>query len=100
VVAIPPRSLVEKVKVGNCSGRDNDKFNRLGLTSLQANLVHAPLTRGCFCDLEWLVTDTNLIPRHNLFMLEAVRAWIDHDNPRQVPIMPCLRGAMLQRYQQ
>ncbi len=78
VIAIPPLRLAGTVaKVGNCSGRDGDKFERFGLTSLPANLVRAPLIKECFCNLECRVTDTSMVPRYNLFVLEVVRAWLD-----------------------
>lgn len=75
VIAIPSRSLADTVvKVGNCSGRDNDKFKRFGLTPLPANQVCAPLIEECFCNLECRVADTPMVYRHNLFVLEVVRA--------------------------
>jgi flavin reductase (DIM6/NTAB) family NADH-FMN oxidoreductase RutF len=78
VIAIPQRSLANKVAgVGNCSGRNNDKFKRFGLTPLPATQVRAPLIKECFCNLECRVTDTKMVPRYNLFVLEVVRAWID-----------------------
>lgn len=85
VIAIPSRSLADKVvKVGNCSGRDNDKFKRFGLTPLPANQVRAPLIKECFCNLECRVADTRMVRRHNLFILEVVHAWIDpaQKNPK------------------
>lgn len=85
VIAIPSRSLAGTVaKVGNCSGRNNDKFKRFGLTALPASLVRAPLIKECFCNLECRVTDSSMVPRYNLFVLEVVRAWIDaaQKNPK------------------
>jgi flavin reductase (DIM6/NTAB) family NADH-FMN oxidoreductase RutF len=44
VIALPARRLAaEAVKVGNCSGRDTDKFEAFGLTPVAASLVKAPL---------------------------------------------------------
>lgn len=78
VIAIPTRRLADKViRVGNCSGRKYDKFKRFGLTPLPAKQVHAPLIEECFCNLECRVTDTQMVRRHNLFILEVLQAWID-----------------------
>jgi flavin reductase (DIM6/NTAB) family NADH-FMN oxidoreductase RutF len=78
VIAIPARGLADKVvKVGNCSGRDNDKFKRFGLTPVAARRVRAPLIKECFCNLECRVRNTSLVKRYNLFILEVLNAWID-----------------------
>ncbi|MEY9185725.1 flavin reductase (DIM6/NTAB) family NADH-FMN oxidoreductase RutF [Bradyrhizobium sp. USDA 326] len=85
VIAIPPRSLADTVAgIGNCSGRNSDKFERFGLTPLPATLVDAPLVKECFCNLECRVTDTSMVARYNLFVLEVLRAWIDpaRKNPK------------------
>src|SRR3546814_11651777 len=48
VIAIPARKLAAKVvKIGNCSGRDIDKFAAIGLTALPAAKVTAPLIGEC-----------------------------------------------------
>lgn len=81
VIAIPAVAIARKVvAVGNCSGRDTDKFTSIGLTPLPASTVAAPLVAECFANLECRVADTRLVNRYNLFILEVVKAWID---PRQ-----------------
>jgi flavin reductase (DIM6/NTAB) family NADH-FMN oxidoreductase RutF len=78
VIAIPAVELAPKVvKVGNSSGRDIDKFAAFGLTKLPAEQVKAPLVKECFANIECRVTDTRLVNRYNLFILEGVKAWID-----------------------
>lgn len=78
VIAIPARGLAgEVVGVGNCSGRDTDKFERFGLTQLPARKVRPPLIKECFCNLECRVADMRMVKRYNLFILEVVQAWID-----------------------
>jgi flavin reductase (DIM6/NTAB) family NADH-FMN oxidoreductase RutF len=78
VIAIPAVGLAPKVvKVGNSSGRDIDKFAAFGLTPLPAKEVRAPLVAECFANIECRVTDTRLVNRYNLFILEGVKAWID-----------------------
>ncbi|RCW23147.1 flavin reductase (DIM6/NTAB) family NADH-FMN oxidoreductase RutF [Ciceribacter lividus] len=78
VIAIPTVELAEKVvAVGNCSGRDTDKFATIGLTPLPAEEVRAPLISECFVNLECRVVDQSFVPRYNLFVLEVVKAWYD-----------------------
>lgn len=78
VIAIPAVELAQKVvAVGNCSGRDVDKFATIGLTPRPAAMVGAPLVRECFANLECRVIDTRLVNRFNLFVLEVVKAWRD-----------------------
>ena len=76
VIAVPDVSLAQQVvEVGNCSGRDVDKFALTGLTPLAAQEVDAPVVAECFANLECRVIDTRLVPRHELFVLEVVCAW-------------------------
>jgi flavin reductase (DIM6/NTAB) family NADH-FMN oxidoreductase RutF len=87
VIAIPARRLARTlVAVGNCSGRDTDKFASFGLTPLPAASVAAPLIGECFANIECRVHDRRLVKRYNLFILEAVKAWIDprQKNPRTI----------------
>ena len=87
VIAIPAVALAEKVvAVGNCSGRDTDKFATIGLTPRPAAEVGAPLIAECFANLECRVIETRLVNRFNLFVLEVVKAWRDpaQKNPRTI----------------
>ncbi len=78
VIAIPAVALAEKVvAVGNCSGREIDKFEAFNLTRAKAECVAAPLVAECFANVECKVVDTRLVNRYNLFVLEAVKAWAD-----------------------
>jgi len=72
------------VAVGNCSGRTIDKFKKFGLTPLQAKRVKPPLIAECFANIECKVVDTGFVKKYNLFVLEAVKAWIDpkRKNPK------------------
>ena len=78
VIALPTVKLAPKVvKVGNCSGRDLDKFAAFGLTPIPAKRVAPPLVAECFANLECKVVDTRLVDRYNLFVLEVLKAWRD-----------------------
>lgn len=81
VIAIPAAALARTVVgIGNCSGRDVEKFEKFGLTPLPAERVGAPLIAECFANLECRVVDSRLVNRYNLFILEVEQAWRD---PRQ-----------------
>jgi len=78
VIAIPALELAPiVVQVGNTSGRDLDKFEAFGLTPLPAERVAPPLVAECFANLECKVTDTRLVNKYNLFVLEVLKAWFD-----------------------
>jgi flavin reductase (DIM6/NTAB) family NADH-FMN oxidoreductase RutF len=87
VIAVPALKLAPKVvKVGNCSGRNVDKFERFGLTRAPASRVAPPLVAECFANLECKVADTRLVSRYNLFVLEVLKAWTDpaQKNPKTI----------------
>ena len=78
VIAIPTVDLAATVvDIGNCSGREVDKFAHFGLTALPASRVGAPLVRECLANIECRVADTALVERYDLFVLEAVAIWTD-----------------------
>ena len=75
---IPTVELVDQVvAVGNCSGRDLDKFELSGLTPKEAKLVGAPLVKECYASLECRIADARMVNRYGLFILEVVHAWVD-----------------------
>jgi flavin reductase (DIM6/NTAB) family NADH-FMN oxidoreductase RutF len=81
VIGIPGADLAEKVvDIGNCSGEDIDKFEKFRLTSRPAQNVGAPLIEACIANIECKVVDTRMVSRYNLFILEAINAWV---NPRR-----------------
>lgn len=83
VIAVPDVALAPVVvKVGNVSGATVDKFKEFGLTPLPAELVSAPLVAECFANLECRVVDTSLVDKYEIFVLEVVKAWIDHRQRR------------------
>jgi flavin reductase (DIM6/NTAB) family NADH-FMN oxidoreductase RutF len=78
VVAVPALSLARiVVKVGNCSGRDVDKFGTFGLTPVPAERVTPPLIAECFANIECKVVNSSLVETYNIFVLEALKAWVD-----------------------
>ncbi|TCJ11689.1 flavin reductase family protein [Parasulfuritortus cantonensis] len=82
---IPAVELAEQVvAVGNCSGREVDKFAAFGLATRPAACVGAPLLEACYASLECKVYDSRMANRYGLFILEVVKAWVDGavKNPR------------------
>ncbi len=87
VIAIPAVELASKiVEVGNCSGRDVDKFETFHLTKIPAQQIAPPLIGECFANLECKVVDTRLVNKFGLFVLEVVKAWTDptQTNPKTI----------------
>ncbi|MFA6320283.1 MAG: flavin reductase family protein [Candidatus Omnitrophota bacterium] len=85
VIAIPSVKLAGKVvQVGSVSGRNTDKFKTIGLTPKPAFIVKAPIIAECFANIECRVVDTSLVNKYNFFIMEAVKASIDHaqKNPK------------------
>ncbi len=78
VIALPAIELAEKVvAIGNCSGRDTDKFGAFHLTRREAKHVAAPLIAECFANIECKVVNTSLVNKYSLFVLEGLKGWID-----------------------
>lgn len=76
VIAVPTVELAETtVNIGSCSGAGLNKFERFGLTPLEASTVKAPLVAECYANIECRIVDH--IEKHDIFVLDAVEAWID-----------------------
>lgn len=70
--------LAATFAAGSCSGRDGDKFARLGLATEPAAEVAAPLVVGCAAWIECrVVAEPTLAERYDLFVLQGVAAWAD-----------------------
>jgi flavin reductase (DIM6/NTAB) family NADH-FMN oxidoreductase RutF len=87
VIAIPALKLASKVvEIGNCSGRNVDKFARTGLTPVPAEVVAPTLLGECFANLECKVVDTRFVNKYGIFVLEVLEAWSDpaQKNPKTI----------------
>lgn len=87
VIGIPTVEIADKVAgCGNTSGADTDKFARFSLSALPSSLITPPLIGECYANLECRVTDTGMVDRYGMFVLEVVKAWIDPriDDPRTI----------------
>lgn len=79
VINIPTVNIVEKVvECGNTSGSIVDKFKKFNLTPKPAAKVKAPLIDECYANFECRVVDTSMVKKYCFFVVEVVKAWIDH----------------------
>jgi flavin reductase (DIM6/NTAB) family NADH-FMN oxidoreductase RutF len=77
VINIPTYDLVKQViGIGNTSGADIDKFEKFGLTAVEADEVDAPLIKECYANFEAKLVDTSLISKYRLFIFEIVKAHV------------------------
>lgn len=77
VINIPTVDIAPSVvKIGNCSGRDIDKFKEFKLTSTPGKIVKAPLIQECYANFECKLVDSSLIKKYNLFIFEVVKAHV------------------------
>lgn len=84
VINIPGAELAPTVvHVGNNHGAYMDKFKKFHLTPEPASLVKPPLIKECYAHLECKVVNMTMAKKYNLFILEAVKAWITPSKKRQ-----------------
>lgn len=77
VVNVPTVRMIDAVVgVGNCSGHDEDKFARFGLTTRHARQVGAPLIDECYASFECRLHDHGMVKRYSLFVWEIVSAHV------------------------
>jgi len=77
VLNVPTADLSKQiVGIGNCSGREVDKFEKFGLTAVPGEAVGAPLVAECYANLECRVADARLVARYNFFIFEVVKAHV------------------------
>lgn len=74
VINIPTADMASTVaRIGNCSGRDLDKFDVFGLTAQKAARVQAPLIRECHANIECTLEDSRMINKYGLFIWKVVK---------------------------
>lgn len=75
VFNIPTVDLGETaVSIGNCSGREVDKFEAFHLTKVPGEIVAAPMIKECYANFECKLYDK--ITKYNFFMFEVVKAHV------------------------
>jgi len=82
VIAVPTVDLIDTVVgIGTCTGADTDKFEKFGLSPVQAQHVRAPLVRECVANIECKVVE--MVRRHDIVVLEALAAYRDNSRREQ-----------------
>ncbi len=77
VINIPTADLAARVVgIGNCSGKDTDKFARFNLTAAPASKVEAPLISECYANFECRLVDSSMVKEYNFFIFEVVKAHV------------------------
>jgi len=84
VINIPTVDLVDKVVgIGETSGAKVDKFKKFDLTPEPSSEIIVPMIGECFANLECIVTDMQMVPKYDIFILEVVKAWIATSKKQQ-----------------
>lgn len=92
VINLPEQSLADTVsRIGNCSGKDVDKFRAFDLTPEDSQQVAAPCVAQCCASFECRLYDDALVKRYNFFILEVVHASACKD-PEQSQTLHYLGG--------
>ena len=78
VINLSPAELIRTVdSCGVYTGRKVDKFQKYGLTKVQASEVSAPLIGECPLSLECRVTDVIPLGSHDMFIADVVAADVE-----------------------
>ena len=80
VLSIPTVDMMESaIDIGNCTGRDFDKFKRFHLTPLEAGKIAVPLIGESLANVECIVREYPTSNGLHQFVLEGVKAWSNPD---------------------
>lgn len=93
VLAVPSVDMAEAtVDIGNCSAAAEsageghvDKWTRFALGALKAQKVKAPLVgnKDVLANIECVVEDTRMVSPYSMWVLRAVKAWVNQDKVDQ-----------------
>ena len=93
VINVPTVELARTVVgIGNCSGREVDKFERFGLTAAAGRKVEAPLIEECYANFECRLYDGGRINKLSLFVFEVVKAHVRAGGREKFPKTIHYRG--------
>jgi flavin reductase (DIM6/NTAB) family NADH-FMN oxidoreductase RutF len=77
VINVPTVELARQVVgIGNCSGKQIDKFKKFKLTAGAADKVKAPLIAECHANFECRLADETLCDKYDFFVFEVVKAHV------------------------
>lgn len=82
VINVPTVDIATKVVgIGNCSGREVNKFEKFKLTPETGAKVKAPLIKECYANFECQLYDSKMVNKYSLFVFEVVKAHVP-DTPK------------------
>lgn len=77
VINLPEVHMLDAVvAIGNSTGAEIDKFEKLDLTQAKASIVKAPMIKECYANFECKLYDSKLIKNYSLFVFEVVKAHV------------------------
>lgn len=77
VINLPTEALLDTlIRVGNCSGREGDKFDRFDLATVPGRRVDAPVIEQCHSAFECSLLEARTTARCDLFVWEVVHAQV------------------------
>ena len=88
VINVPGEELVNAVHgAGSMTGRNTDKFKKLGLTPVSAERVRPPVVAECIASLECGISRFIPVGDHDLLVCEVLRAHADAErfNGKWIP---------------
>ena len=75
VINLPTFDMIDQViGIGNCSGKDIQKFEKFGLTPVKGKFVKAPLIKECYANFECRLRDSHLVNKYNFFIFQLMKA--------------------------
>ncbi len=78
VLNLPTMDILKKVQLaGSISGRDVNKFEKIGLTPVESIAIKAPCVNECATHLECKVVDTKDAGDHTIFIGKVVATTCD-----------------------
>ncbi|MBE9604077.1 flavin reductase family protein [Acetobacteraceae bacterium H6797] len=95
MLAVPRADMSGLVTaIGNCSGAETDKFEALGLQTV--NKGKLPLLSDCLANLDCRLVDETLSDRYHLHILAVERLWAA-DDWREAPMLHHLGDGRFRR---
>lgn len=80
VINLPTVELADTVAgIGNCCGKETDKFAGFSLTPVKSRKVAAPAIDECYAHFECRLHDDVLVESYNFFIFEVVSARVQHE---------------------
>lgn len=77
VINLPTLDMIDEViGIGNCSGKEVQKFEKFGLTAIKGKTIKAPLIKECYANFECKLVDKRLVNKYNFFIFQVTKAYV------------------------